>query len=391
VASAASDSLTMRACVLDDVRHLAVRAVARPVVGPHDVLVRVSAVGLCGTDFHIFAGESNYNIDPHGTTVALSQHPQILGHEIAGRLASVGSEVRDLREGDRVVLDQGLNCSSRRRLPRCEYCATGDSHQCEFYAEHGITGLPGGLAEYVAVPAVNVVRVESNLRAIELALTEPLGCVIHATDALARATGAKWSLTAGARERRTRSVLIFGAGPAGLLFLQYLRKVLQFDGLLLVSEPNSKKRAMAHALGATTIDPRVDDLAEGVAERTRGRRVELVIEASGAGQVFAVLPGVLRKQGTALLYGHGHGGVGLQLLNSVQFLEPTLVCPIGASGGFEADGRPSTYVQALKLLEHGTIAVASFVTHRYASLDSVAQAFSVDWHSPEYVKGIVEL
>lgn len=387
----ATDPVTMRACVLHDVRQLAVREVARPTVGPHDVLVRVSAVGLCGTDFHIFTGESNYNVDPHGAIVTLAQHPQILGHEIAGRVAAVGSEVQDLREGDRVVLDQGLNCSSRRQLPPCEYCVTGDSHQCEFYAEHGITGLPGGLAAYVAVPAVNIVRVESNLSSVEAALTEPLGCVIHATDALARATGAKWSLTAAMRERRTRAVLIFGAGPAGLLFLQYLRKVLHFDGLLLVSEPNTKKRAMAHELGATTLDPGAENLAEVVAQRTGGRRVELVIDASGAGQVFAALPGVLRKQGTALLYGHGHGGVGLQLLNSVQFLEPTLVCPIGASGGFEADGRPSTYVQALQLLEQRTITVSSFVTHRYASLESVAQAFSVDWHSPDYVKGVVEL
>ena len=98
-----------------------------------------------------------------------------------------GPAVNDLSPGDRVVIDQGLNCVSLRRETLCEYCHTGDSHQCEFYAEHGITGLPGGLAEFIAVPAVNAIPIRTDLRAAEAAMAEPLGCVIHACDAAMRA------------------------------------------------------------------------------------------------------------------------------------------------------------------------------------------------------------
>src|SRR6185369_8926610 len=98
----------------------------------------------------------------------------ILGHEITGIVDDVGSEVHDLVNGDRVVIDQGLNCVSRRRELLCEYCRTGDSHQCEFYQEHGITGLPGGLAEFIAVPALNTVKISSSLEFAAAALVEPL-------------------------------------------------------------------------------------------------------------------------------------------------------------------------------------------------------------------------
>jgi L-iditol 2-dehydrogenase len=379
----------MRACVLHDVRSLEVRDVEKPEPGPREVLLRVGAVGVCGTDLHIFSGEANYNTDERGQPIPLVRRPQILGHEIAGVVEAIGPEVGDLHEGDRVVVDQGLNCVSRRREALCEYCATGDSHQCELYGELGITGLPGGLAEYLAVPAVNVVRVESDLDLVEAALAEPLACILHSSNAVARTSSARYVLGAAEALRRVRVVLIFGAGPAGLLFIQYLRKVAGFDGPLLVSEPNAIKRALATECGADGIDPRAADLVEVVAERTERRRVEYVIDASGAGEVFTLIPGVLRKQGTILLYGHGHRGVELTALNSVQFLEPTLVSPVGASGGFEADGRPSAYRKALRFIEDGTVEVARFITHRYRSLAAVPHAFTTDYHDPAYVKGVV--
>lgn len=382
---------SMRACVLDDIKHLEVCDVPVPRPGPRDVLVRVRAVGLCGTDLHIYAGEANYNTDERGQPIPLARQPQILGHEIAGEVVAVGAEVRDLREGDRVAIDQGLNCRSRDREALCEYCATGDSHQCEFYAEHGITGLPGGLAEYLAIPAVNAIRIESNLEWAQAALTEPLACIVHSMDALARATGARYGLGAQALEKRVQTVLILGAGPAGLLFIQYLRRVSGFDGLLLASEPNALKRELAARFGADVIDPAVEDVIEVVRERTGNRRVELVIESSGAGGVFPLLPGVLRNQGTLLLYSHGHAGIDMSLLNGLQYKEPTLVSPVGGSGGFCSDGRPAAYRGALRLLERGTVEVAPFISHRYAALDNVRRAFNEDFLRPEYSKGVVEL
>jgi threonine dehydrogenase-like Zn-dependent dehydrogenase len=382
----------MKACVLCDVGRIEVREVPQPRVGTRDVLLRIAAVGICGTDAHIFSGHANYNTDSSGKNIPLSVQPQILGHEISGEVAEVGGDVRDLRVGDRVVMDQGLNCVSTHREPRCEYCLSGDSHQCAFYTEHGITGLPGGLAEFIAVPASNAVRLTADLDMREAALSEPLGCVIHSSDAVARAH-ARFAIgnAAASPERRVRQVLICGAGPSGLLFLQYLRRVLGYDGLLMVSEPNEMKRDLAKKFGADLVlDPSAGEMGEIVRERTKGG-VEYLIEASGQGRAFAAISSLIRKQATVLLYGHGHAGVELSLLNNVMFKEPTMVTPVGASGGFEQDGRPSTYTRALRLIEQGKISVAPFITHRYSSLGDVQGALAGGMNAGDYVKGVVAL
>src|SRR5438045_5539854 len=203
----------MRAGVLCGVEHLEVRDVPSPVSGPNEVVVRVSAVGLCATETHIFPGHANYSTDDYGQPIPFDVEPQIRGHEISGCIEEVGSEVRDLKPGDRVVVDQGLNCNSLGRETLCEYCRTGDSHQCEFYAEHGITGLPGGLAEYISVPAVNAIPIRGGLDMAQAALVEPLGCVIHAADAVDHANS-RYRLNGASANPRVRSVLVCGAGPA---------------------------------------------------------------------------------------------------------------------------------------------------------------------------------
>jgi L-iditol 2-dehydrogenase len=381
----------MKACVLFDVGRIEVREVERPKISALDVMVRISAVGICGTDTHIFAGHANYNTDAGGNRIPLAVHPQILGHEISGLVEEVGIDVRDLAPGDRVVIDQGLNCQSAHREPLCEYCTTGDSHQCEFYREHGITGLQGGLAEFIAVPAKNAVRLLEPIDMSLAALSEPLGCIIHSTDTAVRAN-TRYKLAGGEKGQRVRHTLICGGGPAGLLFTQYLRKVLGYDGLLMVSEPNPVKQKLVKKFGADVVlDPSSSDIGEAVREHTKGGGVELLLEASGQGRSFAAIPTLIRKQATVVLYGHGHAGVDLSVLNSVMFKEPALITPIGASGGFEKDGRPSVYVRGLRLIEKGDIQVAPFVTHRYSSLEDVQGALSGGMNAPDFVKGVVVL
>jgi L-iditol 2-dehydrogenase len=378
----------MRAAVLVDVDTFEMRDVPVSPPAAHEVLVRVQAVGLCGTDLHIVGGHANYNRDALGRPVPLSEHPQILGHEITGEIVDVGSAVRTTAIGARVIVDQGRNCVSELRRPLCEYCLTGDSHQCAHYTEHGITGLPGGFAEYVTVPASNVVALESSLEPSLAALAEPLGCVLHSMDVVGSAV-ARYSIFASDAARRVRTILICGAGPAGLLFVQYLRKVAGFDGTLIVSEPSLLKRELAARFGADVVDPNATNLVEHIVGHTNGRRAEFLIDASGAGDVFRMMPGLIRKQSTVLLYGHGHAGADMSLMNQIQFLEPTLVSPVGASGGHDATGRPLTYVTALRLLERGTIDVRPIVTHRYASLAAVPGAFAGDHRRADYVKGVV--
>jgi L-iditol 2-dehydrogenase len=373
----------MKASVLCDVHRLEVRDIPRPAISPYEVLIRVAAVGLCGTDAHIFAGHANYNTNEYGQPIPLALQPQILGHEITGVVEQVGAAVSDLREGDRVVIDQGLNCISRRHEVLCEYCRTDNSHQCEFYREHGITGLPGGLAQFIAVPAVNAIKINAPLEASTAALVEPLGCIIHSSDMVAKAR---------VRERRVRSVLICGAGPAGLLFTQYLRNVLGYEGLLFISDPNERKRQLAKTFGADeAIDPGGADLVEVVHEHTGGKGVEYLIEASGSGEVFRSMPGLICKQAVVLLYGHGHTGTDLSVLSSILFKEPVLVSSVGASGGFESDGRPAVYRRALNLIEQKRIDIAPLITHRYTSFSDVEKALSSDIHTDDYVKGVVVL
>lgn len=385
-----NNNSSMQAMVLCDINRLEIRQVKKPEVKPKDVLVRVKAVGVCGTDFHIFSGQANYNTDRRGKAIPLVEMPQILGHEIVGAVEEVGKEVEDLQVGDRVVLDQGLNCKSSLRQLLCEYCKTGDSHQCQFYQEHGITGLPGGFAEYVALPAVNAIAINSEIENEEAVLTEPLGCVLHASEMVARSR-TRYVIGGEDSDRRVKSILIFGAASAGLMFVQYLRNILKYDDLLLVVEPNPRKRELAARFGAEVIDPQAVDLVEAVEEKTNGRRVEYLIDACGVGSIFKAMPGLIRKQATVLLYGYGHAGTDLSVLNNLQFMEPILVASTGASGGFDRDGRPSTYRKALSAIEAKQVDVKSWITHRYHSLETIHQAFVTDHQSENYIKGVLVL
>ncbi len=376
----------MKALAVYEAAKMELRDIPQPGVQSHEVALQVGAVGLCGTDFHIYEGKANYNFDANGRPIPLREQAQILGHEFCGTVVEIGKDVRDLQIGDRVIADQGLNCSSRA-LPQnqwCEYCLSGDTHQCLQYKEHGITGNQGALAEFIVVPAVNAIRIESDLPTREAALCEPLGCIIHASE-LQMKTSARFTFGG---ERPINSVLICGAGPAGLLFTQYLRNVIGYTKQLIVSEPSAQRRKLAEHYGATTIDPTTTDLVEAVQDLTHGERVQYIIESAGVAQIFPNIPGVLRKQGTLMLYGHGHFGVDLGVLNSIQFLEPTIICPGGASGALDPHGKPVTPAKALDLLSGGLIDVSRFITNQYASLEVVPQAFTQDRFDQGYIKGV---
>jgi threonine dehydrogenase-like Zn-dependent dehydrogenase len=377
----------MKAAVLEDVRKLVVRQVPDPAVGPHEVVLRVRGAGICATDFHLYLGLSHYMFDETGRKTPLREHPLILGHEFAGDIVEVGREVSDLRRGDRVVCDQGRNCHSQGRFPLCPYCASGDSHQCLHYEEHGITGRPGAMAEFICIPAVNCVKAAEAIPFDHLALVEPLGCVLHACDRMERA-GARFSLGG---EDRIQNVLICGAGPAGLFFLQYLRQVRKFDGLVLVSDLRESTFERVEQFKGTPLPLTGEDLTKQVDELTHGERIHLLIEACGSAAVFEQVPKVLRKQGTAVIFGNGHHGGDFGLLSNILFLEPTLVAACGASGGFDTDGRPRVFRKALDLISSETIQVAPYITHRYTTLESVPQAFEVDRERADYFKGVLQL
>ena len=216
----------MKALVLEDVARFEVRETPAPVMGARDVLIRIGAVGICGTDLHIFHGFANYHRDQHGQPIPLTQAPQILGHEFCGTVEAVGKDVKKCKPGDKVIADQVLNCHSQGRAPVCEYCETGDSHQCAFGEELGITGLPGAFAELVSIPEPTCCCCRRECPLTKGAIIEPLACVLHASDRMERSRN-RYDFEG---RYRIRNILITGAGPSGLLFLQYLRNIKRFDG-----------------------------------------------------------------------------------------------------------------------------------------------------------------
>jgi threonine dehydrogenase-like Zn-dependent dehydrogenase len=379
---------TMRASTLIDVGRVETRIVDRPAPGDRDVLVKIAACGICGSDFHLFTGEGNWNLDDEGRPIPLSVEPQILGHEITGTVQELGSSVHDLEIGDRVVLDQGINCVSSGRDLRCEYCSTGSSHLCEEYAEHGITGLPGGFAEYIALPAVNAIRIESDLSFESATLTEPTACILRALDRFDR-SGARYRFDAVDQTERIRTVVIAGGGPAGQLFLQLLRRQIGFEGTIILTDQTDLKRGIAASSGAIAVDIQTEKVEEAILEHSRGRRAELVIDACGAGSIWKDVPTWIRKQAGIIMYGYGRRGASMELLNALQWREPVVVMPAGASGNFDSDGRPSIYRESLRMIENGKIDAGTLITHEYDGLDRLQRVLEFEMTGSDYLKGVV--
>ncbi len=384
----------MKAALLVEPKHLEIRDLIDPTPGPRDVVVEIAAVGICGSDVHLYAGHVNWHVDASGRTIPLSESPQILGHEIVGVVREIGSAVDDLAVGDRVVVDQGINCSSRGRdrADWCEYCRTGYSHHCADYVEHGITGLPGGFADRILIPAVNAVRIEGDLPFEIAAMTEPLGCVLHSLR-LMTALGGRHVFGADDPDRRVRSVLLAGLGPSGQLFGQALRSLLNFDGPIIASDPDASKRAAAvRDFGADAIDPTVSGaVIDAVRARTNGRGVEVLIDACGAPAAWTDFASAIRIQGTAILYGFGRERGTAGTLDSLQWRGAHLIASSGASGAIDEDGRPSLYREALEHLAAGRIRVDHLVTHRYTRLDELDRALGHDPTEAGYLKGVLVL
>ncbi len=375
----------MNALVLKDVRQFELQNIPKPTPDKKEVLIRIGAVGICGTDLHIYLGLANYNRDSRGQAIPLKQAPQILGHEFCGTVESVGDKVTKVKPGDRVVVDQLLNCRSQERSPLCEYCETGDSHECEFGKQFGVTGIPGAFAEYITVPAVNVVPLPPGMTDLEAAIIEPLACVLHASD---RMESAQNRYTFSGRYK-IRHILILGAGPSGLLFVQYLRNIKKFEGEIYVADLRESKLNLAKKLGATPLDVRRVDMIGEIQTRTHGERLQYVIEATGSGEVFDWIPSIVRPQATILLYGGGHSGRDIGCLTPFQVLENVLVTSGGASGGFDADGTPTVYRRSMECLRDGKVDAASLVTHRYSNLTQLPRAFSEDAIQQDFIKGVL--
>lgn len=251
----------MKAAIIESVGKAVVSEIPDPTPGPRDVVVEVAACGLCGTDLHIRQGEFAPSL------------PITPGHEFAGTVVALGSDVSTLRRGDRVAVDPSLYCYE------CRYCRTGHNNLCERWAAIGVT-TTGGAAQYAAAPAANCVRLPDHVRTQDAALIEPLSCAVRGYDVL--------------RSRLGAHVLIYGSGTMGLMMLELAKRT----GAATVDmvDLNPARLATADDLGVTGSAANPDEL-----DRPQGW--DLVIDATG--NAAAIQDGLDRvaKAGTFLQFG----------------------------------------------------------------------------------------
>lgn len=254
----------MRAVVLDRPGSFRVTDVPDPAPGPGQVVVKVEACGVCGTDLHIMDGEfppTPYPITP--------------GHEFAGTIAETGSGAGaslGLSAGDKVAVDPSLFCGY------CRYCRAGRDNLCENWAAIGDT-TAGAFAEYVAVPAANVYRLPENLDGQQGAMIEPLACAVHGLRRLGGVFG--------------DSVVLAGAGTMGLLLLQLL--VHAGARSVTVADKVPGRLETARKLGASRT---VTDLAELADDRFTA-----AVDATGVAPVIEGVAGLLERGGRLLVFG----------------------------------------------------------------------------------------
>jgi len=260
----------MKAAVFLSRENIQIRESAQPTPGANEVLVRVTACGVCGTDVHIYRGHLKADIRP----------PVVLGHEIAGVIEAVGSDVQHLRPGQNVCVDPVIGCGS------CQFCHTARPNLCEDATIIGYV-RDGGFAQFLAAPATNIYPLEPDTPPTAGILVETLACVLNGYDKLDLQPG--------------RRALILGAGTVGLLWNQLLRR--SPITTLVQSEPVGMRRERARRLGADlVVNPRNEDLAARV-RRVAPDGIDYVIDASGDPQAVEQGMKLVKKGGAFLIFG----------------------------------------------------------------------------------------
>ncbi|WP_112265381.1 zinc-dependent alcohol dehydrogenase family protein [Lentzea terrae] len=251
----------MKAAVITGVGSVEVTTVDDPKCGPRQVVVDVAACGLCGTDLHILQGEFAPTL------------PVVPGHEFAGTVVEIGSQVNEVRVGDRVAVDPSLYCYE------CRMCRAGKNNLCERWAAIGVT-TSGGAAEFAVAPVANCVKLPDHVRTEDAALIEPLSCAVRGYDVL--------------RSQMASRVLIYGSGTMGLMMLQ-LGKLTGASSIEVV-DLNAERLETAVKLGVSAVAGSANEL-----DRPEGW--DVVIDATGNEKAIQDGLGRVAKGGTFLQFG----------------------------------------------------------------------------------------
>lgn len=316
--------VTMSAVVYDRPGSFEIRQVPVPVPGPGEVLLRMIVAGVCGTDLHLHEGE-------FGPT-----YPLTPGHEIVGEVVALGPAVTSPGIGEMVTIDNTASCG------HCVECRRARPAYCLFIIAQGVNA-PGGFADYVVTSADRCFNVD-DLHPEVAVLAEPTACVVHGLDLLAVSPGAH--------------VLLFGAGPTGLLLAQLLRQ--SGAARLTVAAPSPAKLELALAGGADRVvllDRRAPaaSLAELRIEAPDG--FDVVVDATGAVSVLDLAIGLTRTGGTVFVYGMTAESAGWTVPPYEIFRRELTI-----KGSF---AQQFSFDRALDHLRSGRVDPTGLITHRY--------------------------
>jgi 2-desacetyl-2-hydroxyethyl bacteriochlorophyllide A dehydrogenase len=261
----------MRAVIIDAPGNVRIGSVPDPIPHPDELVIRVDACGICGTDLHLIDGDS-----------PLARYPLVPGHEFSGEVVALGANIvrrsgsePDLKIGSRVAIEPNLYCG------HCESCRTGHENLCLNYSAIGVT-TNGALAEYVAAPASKVYLLPDAISLREAALIEPLSCAVHGMHSL--------------NPRSGDTVLIVGAGTMGMLLLQLIRH--GGASRIAMVDLNSQRLERAEQLGATRT---YTAIPQALADEPHG--FNCVIDATGVPVVIEQAFSAVKRGGKFMIFG----------------------------------------------------------------------------------------
>lgn len=326
---------------------------ARPVAGPWRVLIRIGAVGICGSDLQYYAQGRIGGLElPAG---------HILGHEAAGTVEALGPDADGPAPGTPVVVDPAIPCG------HCRYCATGHPNLCKHPRFFGSPPTPGALREYLTHPSRLVSPLPRGLTLSVGAVSEALGVAIHAVDLAHLQVG--------------DSAAVFGCGPIGLL----IARVAQLAGArpVLASEPLAHRREAASVFGvAAAFDPEGDDAVRAIRGRAGGDGVDVAFEAAGSESATIQAVDALRPGGTLVLVGYWKKGEvafpGIRAMRkglTIRFVRRL----------------KHTFPRALELLRQGSVNIPALISHEFDFAEVAAAFARAEQREPGFLKTVITL
>jgi L-iditol 2-dehydrogenase len=313
----------MKALLLSKYNQLEMTDYPVPTPELGEVLVRVAACGICGSDVHGYDGSSGRRIPPI-----------VMGHEAAGTIAALGGDIVNLAENERVTFDSTISCGA------CEFCKRGELNLCNHREVIGVScgdyRRAGAFAEYIVVPSRIVYRLPPSISFPEAALLEAVAVAVHAVSL--------------AESVPKRTALVLGAGTIGLLCLQALR--VAGCSRIFVADIDPSRLGLAKEFGATTVLSPKLEFAKQVSQLTGGEGVDLVVEAVGRNETVSTAIDAVRKGGTVILVGNISAEVTLPL-------QKVVTRQIRLQGSCASAGE---YPRAIELMASRAINVKPLIT-----------------------------